>query len=471
MNDEKTNILIVDDDRNFIMEAKEMLHDLGELYFDEGYSESDFYALYKPGKYNAIILDLRLKSEYEGMELLEYALNEDPAAPIIVLTGYASIETAIKSLRLGAKDYLEKQYLKEKDFKKEFIKKINRIIIEDKARKIADQKLADSAAREQIIGEDIKIKRILTFADKFAKEKESPILLVGEMGTEKEQVARYIHRKSNAKGMFVKNIIDPGEKYTVYKLFGDDKSAGLIKEAQAGVLYLEDVFQLDFETQQYLLDFIDTGILKKKDKKQGQAVKVQIILSTSQSSEHLLKNKNIHSNFYYRVKTPEILIPPLRERGDDIIMLSKFYLSELKHKGKTTADSVSSEVLDMFKAYPWPGNLFELQHIIELAGMNAGLDNDKVIKTGHLPIDLQKGTMESSDSAQINLEKILAETTLKYLKTALKKSRGAKIEAYKYLGYQQSQRGTLNTRLKKFFETYPDLAGRFPDIYKLYMGN
>jgi len=438
MNEEKVNILFVDDDKEFIIESKKMLQPLGDVHYDEGYSEPDFYSLYKPGKYNAIILDLRLKSGYEGMELLEYALNEDPAAPIIVLTGYASIETAIKSLKLGAKDYLEKQYLKEEKFKTEFLKKVNRIIIEDKARKMAYQLTADTAAGEQVIGNDIKIKRIVKLVDKFAESKESPILLVGEIGTGKEQVARYVHKRSDAKGHFIQKTIHPEEKDQEKKLFGDDKSPGLIKDAQAGVLFLDDIFNLDFTTQESLLDYIDTGVLKKPGKKQGQTVKVQLILSTCNSSEHILKNKNIYSNFYYRVKTPEILIPPLRERGDDIVLLTRFYLEELKN-------------------------------IIELSGMNAKLDNDKVIKAGHLPGALQQNAVENPGSAQINLEKILAETTLKYMETALKKSNGAKIEAYKYLGYPESKRGTLHTKFQKFFITYPDLVGRFPGIYKLYM--
>jgi two-component system NtrC family response regulator len=469
MNDEKVNILVVDDDKEFVVESKEMLQPLGDVHFEEGYSEADFYSLYKPGKYNAIILDLRLESGYEGMGLLEYALNEDPGAPIIVLTGYASIETAIKSLKLGAKDYLEKQYLKEPQFKKEFLKKVNRIIIEDKARKMANQMTVGASEAEQIIGNDIKIKRIVKFADKFAESKESPILLVGEIGTEKEQVARYIHSKSSAKGQFIAKTIHLDEKNMDRILFGDDKTPGLIKDAQAGVLYLEDIFNLDFETQGRLLEYIDTGVLKKEGKKHGQNVKVQLIFSTTGSSEQLLKNKNIYSNFYYRVKTPEILIPPLRERGGDIIMLTRFYLEELKNNGKTTAESVSEEVLEMFDAYPWPGNLFELKNVVELSGMNARLDNDKVIKTGHLPGALQQNAMDIPDSAQINLEKILAETTLKYMENALKKSNGAKIEAYKYLGYPESKRGTLNARFQKFFTTYPDLASRFPGIYKLYM--
>lgn len=469
MNVEKINILIVDDDKKFVIKSKKMLQLLGRVHFDEGNSESDFYELFVPGKYNAIILDLRLKAEYEGMDLLEFALNEDPAAPIIVLTGYASIGTAIKSLKLGAKDYLEKQHLKDPQFKTEFLTKVNRIIVEDKARKLADQMLADAAVENQIIGDDLKIKRIIRFAERFAELKESPVLLVGEIGTEKEQVARYIHRKTSTRGQFVRKTIHPEEKDIMSKLFGDDKTGGLIKDAQAGVLYLEDVFNLSFDAQQHLLEFFDTVILKKQGRKYGQAVKTQLILSTNNSSEQLLNNKNVYSNFYYRVKTPELLLPPLRERGDDIILLTKYYLEKLKNAGSTTADSVSDEVLDIFKAYPWPGNLMELEHVLELAAMNARLDNAKTVKTGHLPMSLQSNTDGMPESTHINLDKILAETTLKYMKTALKKSNGAKLEAYKYLGYPESKRGTLNARFQKFFKTYLDLANRFPGIYKLYM--
>lgn len=469
MDEKKTNILIVDDDKEFVARSKKMLQPLGDVHFDEGNSESDFYEQFEPGKYNAIILDLRLKAGYEGMDLLEYALNEDPAAPIIVLTGYASIETAIKSLKLGAKDYLEKQYLQDPQFKTEFLTKVNRIIVEDKARKLADQMLADAAVENQIIGEDLKIRRITRFAERFAELKESPILLVGEIGTEKEQVARYIHSRTGTRGQFVKKTIHTEEKDVMQKLFGDDKTGGLIKDAQAGVLYLEDVFNLSFDAQQHLLEFVDTGILKKPGRKHGQAVKTQLILSTNSSSEQLLKNKNVYSNFYYRVKTPELLLPPLRERGDDIILLTKFHLEKLKNTGSTTADSASEEVLDVFKAYPWPGNLMELEHVLELAAMNARLDNTKTVKTGHLPISLQGNTNGMPETTHINLDKILAETTLKYMKTALNKSKGAKLEAYKYLGYPESKRGTLNARFQKFFKTYPGLANRFPGIYKLYM--
>jgi len=461
VDDKKTYILIIDDDKKFIARAKDTLAILGDVVIDEGYSEADFYSLFKPGKYNAVILDLRLESGYEGMNLLEYALNEDPEAPIIVLTGYASIETAIRSLKLGAKDYLEKEHYQDKPF----LAMIERIIIEDKARKMAEQMTSAAAAENQIIGDDIKIKKLLKVADWLAAEKESPILIVGEEGTEKEEMAGYIYKKSGAHGKFLKRVLGTDERGIVAELFGDDKEPGSIKQAQGGVLYLEEVFRLNNDTQQMLLDFIDTGVLKKDKKKQGPKVKVQLILSTSPMSIQVEKNKS----FYYRVKTPELFIPPLKERGDDILLLAQYYLSRLKGCGKTSADGITDEVSEIFRDYTWPGNLLELKQVIESAALRARLEEDSKIKTRHLPFDLQRGIHDNPDSQTLDLDKILARTTLQYMKIALEKSGGAKLEAYRFLGYPEAKRGTLNSRLKKIFQTYPDLAGKFPDIYRVYM--
>jgi DNA-binding NtrC family response regulator len=465
VDERKTYILIIDDDKKFIERAKDTLTYLGDIVIDEGYTEADFYSLFKPGKYNAVILDLRLESGYEGMNLLEYALNEDPEAPIIVLTGYASIETAIKSLKLGAKDYLEKEHYQDKPF----LGMIERIIIEDKARKMAEQIASSSAQENQIIGNDIKIKKLVKVADWLATEKESPILIVGEEGTEKEEFAEYIYKKSGARGKFLKRMIGTTEKNIRDELFGDDKNQGLIKQAQGGVLYLEEVFRLTNDIQQLLLEFIDSGVLKKDKKKQGQKVKVQLILSASPSSLHVEKNKNLNLPFYYRVKTPELFIPPLRERGDDIMLLAQYYLSRLKNKGKTTTDAISEEVCEIFRDYPWPGNLLELKQVIESSALRAKLEEGRKIKPQHLPFELQKGFHNPGDSEPLNLDKILARTTLQYLKVALEKSGGAKLEAYRYLGYPEAKRGTLNSRLKKIFQSFPDLAGKFPEIYKVYM--
>jgi DNA-binding NtrC family response regulator len=440
---------------------------LDDVVIDEGFSEADFYALFKPGKYNAIILDLKLDSSYEGMNLLEYALNEDPEAPIIVLTGYASIETAIRSLKLGAKDYLEKEHFQDKPF----LSLIERVIIEDKARKLAERIVANLDSENQIIGNDIKIKKLVKFADWLSSEREFPILIVGEVGTEKEEIAKYIYKKSGVRGKFIKKTIEINEEDIPNKLFGDDEGPGLIQQAQGGVLYLEEVFRLNSDVQQVLLDFINTGLLKRDRKKQEQKIKVQLILSTSQLSFQINGNKNPNSTFYYRVKTTELVIPPLRERGDDIILLSQYYLSQLKNKGKTTADTISRKVVEIFKDYVWQGNLMELKQTIESSALRAKIEESQEIKTQHLPLDLQKGFHNSFSTGPLILDKILAETTLQYMKIGLEKTGGTKLEAYRYLGYPDAKRGTMNSRFKRIFQTFPDLAGKFSEIYKLFMGN
>lgn len=464
MNERKVSVLIVDDDKEFVNISRQMLEHLGDVHFEVGHTETDFYDLYKPGKFNAIILDLRLKTGHEGMGLLEFALNEDPEAPIVVLTSYASIESAIKALKLGAKDYLQKEYLEEKPF----LSMISNVIIKDKARKLALERDSSSEEDLQLIGDDINIQRIAKLARFFSETKESPILLVGEEGTEKELIAQYIYKNSGAHGKFIKKILQPNMEGIENELFGTENSPGLILEARGGVLYLEEIFSLDINCQDRLLDFFNSGQLKKVNEEKGQLVKTQIILSTSQFPEQIKKNRQYNSAFFYRVKTAEISIPPLRERGNDILLLAQFYLNMLNKSGKGYANSISEDFLQIIKTYPWPGNIWELQNIIERASMNARLDKSRVINLQHLPGDLQDVSIGEGTTVPLNLDKILAETTLKYMSLALKKSKGAKLEAYQYLGYPESKRGTLNTRIKKIFLSYPELVSKYSDVYQLY---
>jgi DNA-binding NtrC family response regulator len=465
MDVKKHYILIVDDDKNFVSKAECILQGLGDCIIDKGYCEEDFYSKFIPGKYDAVILDLRLKENYEGMQLLEYALNEDPEAPIIVLTGYSSVETAVSSLKMGAKDYLEKEHFEAKPF----LSMVERTIIESKARKLADQMIPDSIDHH-IIGSDLKIQRILKLATIFADLKESPILIIGEEGTEKEEIAKYIYKKSGARGKFVRKIIEPGEKNIEEELFGMEGSPGLIMEARGGILYLEEIGLLDKKIQKRLLDFINTGQLVPKKQKTGQNIKTQLVLSSSRPLELILSQGALVSEFYYRLRTIEILIPPLRERRSDIHFIASHYLESLKQRGKARTSEISPEVLNLLDLYPWPGNTRELRHILELSSLNAQLKTSTAIKLEHLPFDLQENGGHVNGAKQLDLDKILAETTLKYMRIALKKTGGAKLEAYQYLGYPESKRGTMNARIKKIFEQYPDITSKFQDIYNIYIG-
>jgi len=466
-----TNILIIEDDIIFINWMKKILSPLGDISIDEGYSESDFYKYFKPGKYNLIILDLRLKSEYEGMDLLNFALNEDPEAPIIILTGYASVETAVRSLKLGAKDYLEKKYFKEdkQRFTKEFLKKVNNIIIEDKARKLSEQKQKESSPENPIIGENINIKKIMEMADLYADKKLSPVYIIGEFGTEKEQLAGYIYKRSNARGRFIKKIIFSKNDNVTEELFGSKNKEGLIEKAKAGALYLENVFNLPIKAKKDLIDFLDSGILKKQSTQDEFKIKTQIILSTSSVHSEEYYESEIDKKLYYRFKTAPIVIPALRERKEDIPLIAQYFLNRLKSEGKINIDNFSDQVIEKFKSYSWPGNIYELEQVIESSALEGALNKNKTIKLEHLPFEPHDKWQDNNGSKPIDLDKILNEMFLRYLAVAIEKTGGAKLKAYEYLGYQKNQRGTLNNRIKTYFKEYPEFKRKYPKIHKLYI--
>ena len=470
MNVENTYILIIEDDKKYIKKMKNLLSLLGEVIIDEGYSETDFYNYFSPGKYNLIILDLRLKSDYEGMKLLEFAMNEDPEAPIIIITGYASVETAIQSLKLGAKDYLEKRYFveDEKKFTQEFLKKVNKIIIEDKAKKLLETKEKELSPIKPIIGENINIKQLMNFAEIFAEKRTSPVFVVGEFGTEKELFAEYIYKKSKAKGKFMKKII-PHKKSTIYKeLIGDGNNQGLIEAARGGVLYIENIFNLDTKSKRYLLDYMNTGLLSKNSTGKKLKVNTQLILSTLPLSPQELDDNEIDRKLYYRVKTTPVVIPALREREDDIPLIAQYFLNALKKEGKTSVEEFSDDVIKYFRAYSWPGNVYELKYVVESSAIRAAINKSKKIKLEHISFEPNSVSSQNGESKVINLDKVLSETFLKYLQLALEKSGGAKLRAYEYLGFNRKQRGTINTRVKKTFNNYPDLKNKYQEVYKLF---
>lgn len=449
----KFNILIVDDDKEFIATLKNILSNIAPIVdIDEGYCEEDFYKKFNPDKYNVIILDLRLKKEHEGMELLKYALEKDPHAPIIVLTGYSSVKTAVDSFKIGARDYLEKQeYKKNRDkFIQEFQNKVKKIIIEDKARKSAEKQNLTSLTYFPYFGSDIKMRKVLEFTSMYAKKRISPVLLIGEYGTEKDDIAKFIYKESKAKGKFVKVVVDSKK---------DKISDKVLDQAKDGVLYISEVFNLEVKEKQKLIDILNFEEAAR-DKK-----KIQFVFATTELKDPSSFKSEIEREFYYRVRTPaDITIPPLRERGEDIMDIAHYFLSLIKNQGIATVKIFSDDAKEKIKNYLWPDNLYELKQVVDSAAIRATGDKCEKIRESHL---LLSGDYRF-DSGQINLDMILADTYLKFLKMALEKTNYEKLDAYVLLGYKRSQRGTISRRIKDYFETYSEFKVKYEEIYKRY---
>ena len=459
----ETHILVIDDDKKFVKSLKKVLKVLGRV--DTGYTVQDFYKLFSPHKYDIILVDLRLEKEYEGLELIRYIVEEDPSVPVIVITGYASVDSAIDAIHLGASLYLQK----DKITFEEILVKIKDVLSSIQFK----YKMSSLIEELEIIGEDPKIKDVIRLATLVANDGEATVLLHGETGTGKELIARFIHRTGKRKdGPFISVAIPALNKSTVVsELFGHEKGAftgamkkhvGYIEQAHKGILFLDEIGELDTETQVKLLRFLDSKIFRRMGGDRDLSVDVQIVAATNRDLKKLVEEGAFREDLYYRLKVFEIELPPLRERKGDIVRLANYFLTNLFQKNRTTAREFSEEVIDIFQSHTWPGNVRELKQVVESAALKAKLTGKTRITTGMLPEELKDGLKSKQIREGRGVEYMIARTELEYIQNALEKTNWKKNEAWKLLGY--SSRFVLRRKVMGYFRKYPELADTFPKL-------
>lgn len=465
-----TRILVIDDDKNFIEQVRPVLERAGRVVV--GYSEGDFYKLFRPYQFDLVLLDLRLQEEKEGLELLRYALEEDPSVPVIVITAYGSVDTAIEALQAGARTYIQKNKITDT----ELLAIVERFIQEKKAQEKIEALLKEKE-KISFVGEDPKIKEALRLAQTAAEDGETSVLIRGETGTGKELVARFIHQTGRRKeGPFVNVAISALNKETLAsELFGHERGAftgatqrhiGYFEQAHRGVLFLDEIGELDPDVQKKLLRVLETHTIRRLGGTRDIELDFQLVTATNAPLEKMVEKGLFRRDLYYRLKVLEIKLPPLRERKSDILLLAEYFLKQLQEKGRTEAQSFSEEAKQIFLNYFWPGNVRELKHTVEYAALRARLSRSSVITRAHLPTDFKTNSKYFEIQERQDIKKILAETELHYIQEALEKCSWKKTEAWKLLGYPN--RFTMLRRVKRIFADYPELKLNFPEVAKMY---
>ena len=465
-----TRILIIDDDQNFAAWLKETLINLCRV--DLGYTEEDFFKLFCPHKYELLILDMKIKTSKEGLTLLKYAKEEEPTLPILIITGYGTIDTAVEAFQAGAKSFIQKDKIKRE--KKELLSIVKQCLEERRAQKRIEILLKERK-KAIIIGESTSIREVLELCQIAAKDGMSNVLIRGETGTGKELVARYIHEIGMRKeGPFVSVAIPALNKETIVsELFGHEKGAftgadnkhiGYFEQAHEGILFLDEIGDLSYEAQKMLLRVIETNVFRRVGGKKDIKVNVQIITATNRPLEEMIEKGIFRPDLYYRLKVIEIVLPPLKERKEDIPLLANYFLKELYHKGRSTAKKFSDEVLNRFLSYSWPGNIRELKHIIEFSALRARLDHSETITMRYLPSEFEAPGKNIFQKK--NIDMILAETELSYVQMAMEKTNWHKVKAAELLGYPN--RYAFRRRILKILSKYPELGASFPEIKKKY---
>lgn len=339
--------------------------------------------------FDLVISDLRLPGG-QGTDLIELAGN----TPVLIMTSYASLNSAIDAMKMGAVDYIAKPFDHD-----EMLKAVKHILSEAELSKAAPQELKKQVSKEfanpNIIGSCDAMLLLFKKISKVAPTN-ATVLILGESGTGKELVARAIHDQSLRKDapIISVNCAAIPESLIESELFGHEKGAftgadsmrkGLIEAADGGTLFLDEIGELPLEAQARLLRVLQEGEIRKVGSVHSQKVDVRLVAATHRNLKEMASTGDFRQDLYYRLNVVELRLPALRERGNDVIEIAEAMLKRMADKMQQDDMSFSSEAIQAISQYQWPGNVRELENAIERAVI---LADDSTITAANLGIEV-----------------------------------------------------------------------------------
>jgi len=411
----------------------------------------------------AVLLDIDLP-DGSGLDVLRQIKQDRPETIVIMITGNVQVDNTISALRGGAYDFIGKPVSLEE------LRVTIRNGIEARHLRREVAQVRKERAREfnfrQIVGESPAMKKMLSLAAKVAESEVSSVLLQGESGTGKDLVAKAIHYGSQrADHPFIAiNCAALPATLIESELFGYEKGAftdakarkeGLFEQAEGGTLLLDEIGELELALQAKLLRVLEEGTFRRVGGLKDIPLDVRVLAASNRDLKSESEAGRFRLDLYYRLSIIQIDIPPLRERGDDVLLLSQHYIETIgsKLRLRKKIETLSAEVTTLFRSYNWPGNVRELRNVIERALI---LEDNETITTEYLPAALLTPTNSSGNSqtmpAQFSLptEGIsLEEAELSFVSQAIERSGGNQTKAAELLGISRDQ---LRYRLKKLEE-------------------
>lgn len=441
----KDSILIVDDEKGLRELLTSVFKEEGYEVFSAGTGNRALELLEKK-RIDVVILDHRLP-DTEGLEVLRRIVSRGINTQVIFLTAYGTDDVALEALRLGAYNYVEKPFKIEgmKLFVEKAVER-NKLILEINYFKEKEDE--GVFFYHGIVGKSEKLSSIVNTIEKI-KNSRSTVLITGESGTGKEMVARAIHEAGERKrGRFIAvNCGAIPENLMESELFGHKKGAftgavteseGLFKAAHRGTILLDEITEVPRHLQVKLLRAIETKMVRPVGSSRDYEVDVRVICASNKNVEEEVKKGNFRQDLYYRINVIRINIPPLRERREDIPVLADYFLMKYAKEFGSPVKRFSHSAIDILMTYNFPGNVRELDNIVERAVAISKLD---VILPEDLPGELLKrvssnfpadNTDELPDEG-IDLKKVISDIEKKYLLLALEKAKWNKTKAAKYL--------------------------------------
>lgn len=447
----KQTILVVDDDAAHRMMLSKLLSGWG---YDVATADDGAAAIenVRGKSFDLILMDIRMLN-ISGIEALEQMKIINPAMPVIIMTAYASVETAVSALKKGAYDYLTKPL----DFDElkiviERATEHNRLKMENENLKI---RLGERFDRKNLIGQSPAMVRLLETIAQVAPT-DATVLIAGESGAGKEMIANAIHYNSPRKDApFIKiNCAALTDTLLESELFGHEKGSftgaerrreGKFVQADGGSLFLDEVSEMSRAMQVKLLRVLQERELTRVGGADVMKVDVRLIAASNKDLKEEIQKGDFREDLFYRLNVVSLNVPPLRERKEDIPVLAQHFLESFAAKNNKAITGFTPKAMEKFLSYRWPGNIRELMNAVERAVV---LTRSGVLDTGDLAFMME----HDSVSSEIHTDKISQNLSLediekKSILETLGACSGNKSEAARRLGIT---RKTLRTKLQKY---------------------
>ncbi len=446
---ESANILIIDDEES-------IRDSMGQVLRKEGYAveeavEGSAGLNMVAGKtFHAVFLDLKLPG-IKGMEILSRIKEANPETPVIIITGYASIGSAVEAMKRGAFDYMTKPFTPEE------LRVTTRRALEGRRLLYENlylrQKLESQVEFDLVVGKSKAVRRVLDIVRRVSPT-ESTVLITGESGTGKELIAKEIHNHSlRRRAPFV--VVDCGalvETLFESELFGHVKGSftgahetkhGRFEVADGGTIFFDEISNIGPNIQAKLLRVIQEREINRIGSAKPVKVDVRLLAATNQNLADAVRKGKFREDLFYRLSVVPVHIPPLRERKEDIPLLVEHFLRKYNKKAKKTIRTVSPGVLEALADYDWPGNIRELENTIERAvvlSKGNGIEIEDLMYHGI-------SASSTSLSPAAGKYKSLEEMENDYIRAVLNAQHGNKSKAAEILGID---RKTIWAKIKKY---------------------
>ena len=438
----KKRVLLVDDEPRVRASLRTVLEPTYEIL--EAADAAEGLKSFKHDMPDLVLLDVILPGT-DGLAALQTMRTENRTVPVIMLTGTKSVKTAVDAMKLGAADYLSKPFDVE-ELQIVIERTLGKQELEQEVRQLRAQ-VVQRYAFHNLIGKSPAMQEIYAKIEQVADSR-TTVLVTGESGTGKELVAKAIHYNSarRERPFVALNCAALPETLIESELFGHEKGSftdatarrvGQFELAHTGTLFLDEIGDLSAATQAKLLRVLQEREFTRVGGVQSIKVDVRIVAATNKNLDEMVRKNQFREDLYYRINVIALYLPPLRERGEDIALLAKHFLAKRIEEEKRPPQEFTKGSLELISHYPWPGNVREMENIIEQAFIwSKGSD---VITPEHLPNILRTDTRSTSLrddtlAGRLSLEKAVMEFEREIILDALKRTTYVQTHAAAMLG-------------------------------------